>query len=139
MRMMVTLHTWTRTTERRRFPVEILTEHEIQRLLRACDSATPAGLRNRALIAVLYRAGLRITEALRLEPKDIGLDGAIRVLHAKGGRSRTVGMDGDPPLENHSPRSPMRRASDSIAPAASGRSFTKRSCSPACGRANWHR
>src|SRR5262249_2469865 len=48
----------------------------------------------RALIAILYRAGVRIREALSLRPKDLDLDaGAIRVLHAKGGRSRTVGID----------------------------------------------
>jgi len=55
---------------------------------------TPADLRNRALIAILFRAGLRITEALALRPIDLDpRNGAIRILHAKGGRSRTVGMD----------------------------------------------
>jgi site-specific recombinase XerD len=51
-------------------------------------------LRNRALIAVLYRSGLRISEALALYPKDIDFaTGAIRVLHGKGDKSRTVGID----------------------------------------------
>jgi len=67
---------------------------EIAALLAACPDDTVVGLRNRALLAVLYRAGLRITEALALRPIDIDpRNGAIRVLHAKGGRSRTVGMD----------------------------------------------
>jgi len=48
----------------RRLPPEVLTEAEIRALMEACKETTPAGLRNRALIAVLYRAGLRITEAL---------------------------------------------------------------------------
>ena len=78
----------------RRLPPEPLTPEEVQMLLDACPDDSPAGLRNRALIAVLYRAGLRITEALSLRPIDVIADrGAIRVLNGKGGTSRTVGMD----------------------------------------------
>ena len=78
---------------RRRFPPEILTDDEVCRLLAACRSR-PAGIRNRALIAILYRGGLRINEALDLFPKDIDLEcGSIRILHGKGGRARTVGID----------------------------------------------
>jgi site-specific recombinase XerD len=52
------------------------------------------GVRNRALLALLYRGGLRLGEALKLRPKDLDLEhGAVRVLHAKGGRSRTAGID----------------------------------------------
>ncbi len=77
----------------RRYPPEILTDVEVCRLLDACSSR-PAGLRNRALIAVLYRGGLRINEALDLWPKDIDLEaGSIRVLHGQGGRARTIGID----------------------------------------------
>ena len=79
---------------RRRFPPEILSDDEVCRLLDACSPRAPAGLRNRALIAVLYRAGLRINEALDLWPKDVDLEaGGIRVLNGKGGRARTVGID----------------------------------------------
>lgn len=50
--------------------------------------------RNRALVALLYRAALRIGDALELYPKDLDLaDGSVRVLHGKGGSSRTVGLD----------------------------------------------
>ncbi len=76
---------------RRRFPAEILSDDEVHRLLDAC-SRGPTGLRNRALIAILYRGGLRINEALDLFPKDIDLEhGSIRILNGKGGRARTVG------------------------------------------------
>jgi len=62
--------------------------------MRACGRHAPTGLRNRALIALLYRTGLRINEALSLYPKDLELtDGSVRVLNGKGGRSRTVGLD----------------------------------------------
>jgi len=52
------------------------------------------GIRNRALIAVLYRGGLRISEALALRPKDVDqAAGTVTVLHGKGDQRRTVGMD----------------------------------------------
>ena len=83
-----------RKKPKRRLPPEVLSPEEVAAMMDAC-SDTPAGIRNRALITVLYRAGLRINEALALRPKDLdSRNGAIRVLFAKGGRSRTVGMDG---------------------------------------------
>ena len=78
----------------RRLPPEILTDDEVCAMMRACGRYAPTGLRNRALIALLYRTGLRINEALYLYPKDLNLaDGSVRVLNGKGGKSRTVGLD----------------------------------------------
>jgi site-specific recombinase XerD len=78
----------------RRLPAELLSPDEVRALLRACSSRAPTGIRNRALIAVLYRGGLRISEALALLPKDIDpTQGTLTVLHGKGDRRRTVGMD----------------------------------------------
>ena len=75
---------------RRRLPAEILSPGGIGLLMEACGAGTWTAARNRALIAVLYRSGLRIGEAVALEPKDIDLDaGSIRVQRAKGGRART--------------------------------------------------
>ena len=80
-------------TSRRR-PPEVLTEAEAIALIKACSTRAPTGVRNRALIAVLWRSGLRISEALALELRDIDLDaGSLRVRHGKGDRSRTVGVD----------------------------------------------
>jgi hypothetical protein len=63
-------------------------------LFRACSSRAATGIRNRALIVVLYRGGLRLGEALALRPKDVELAaGTITILHGKGDRSRTVGLD----------------------------------------------
>lgn len=77
----------------RRFPPEPLTPGEIDSLMGACSSRL-TGLRDRALIAVLYRSGLRISEALALLPKDLDPDrGTVRVLRGKGDKARTVGMD----------------------------------------------
>jgi len=81
-----------KTNRGRRFPPEVLTASEVRRLMAACSRESTTGVRNRALIATLYRAGLRIAETLSLLPKDVDLDaGTIRVLHGKGDRSRTVG------------------------------------------------
>lgn len=78
----------------RTYPAEILTDAEVQALLRGCSVRAPTGIRNRALIAVMYRAGLRIAEALALLAKDIDpAAGTIRVRHGKGDKARTVGID----------------------------------------------
>jgi site-specific recombinase XerD len=78
----------------KRYPAEVLTPDEVRRLLRIPSTRAPTGIRNRALITVLYRSGLRCAEALALQPKDIDRKaGSLRVLHGKGDKSRTVGMD----------------------------------------------
>jgi len=83
-----------RPKPRRRFPPEVLTDAEVRALLDACGRYHPIALRNRALIALMYRAGLRVSEALALQPKDVDLAaGTLRVLHGKGDRARTVGID----------------------------------------------
>ena len=62
--------------------------------IRAASGRAPTGIRNRALIAVLYRGLLRVSEALALVPKDLDRpSGTFRVLHGKGDRSRTVAID----------------------------------------------
>jgi site-specific recombinase XerD len=72
----------------------VLTPDEVKALIRACSNRAPTGIRNRALITVLYRAGLRLGEALALKPKDLDPDqGTITILHGKGDRRRTVGLD----------------------------------------------
>lgn len=51
-------------------------------------------IRLRGVIVVLWRAGLRISEALALTESDLDLSrGAILVLRGKGGKRRGVGMD----------------------------------------------
>ncbi len=78
----------------RRRPPEVLTELEAIALIKARSQRAPSGVRNRALIAVLWRSGLRTSEALALELRDLDLEaGTIRVRHGKGDRSRTVGLD----------------------------------------------
>lgn len=83
-----------RPKPKRRFPAEVLTDAEVRALMGACGTGTWTAVRHRALLALLYRTGLRINEAIHLRPKDLDLKaGAIRVLFAKGGKDRTVGID----------------------------------------------
>ncbi len=56
------------STKGKKYPAEILTDDEVCRLIRGCSSRAPTGMRNRALIVVLYRGGLRISESLALLP-----------------------------------------------------------------------
>jgi site-specific recombinase XerD len=51
-----------------RFPSEVLTVADVRSLMAACSSTSASGIRNRALIALLYRSGLRLSEALDLHP-----------------------------------------------------------------------
>lgn len=82
-----------RRKPRRRFPPEVLSNDEVLTLMNACP-AYGTGLRNRALLAILYRSGLRLSEALELRPKDIdAVTGQVAVLRGKGGRWRVVGID----------------------------------------------
>lgn len=77
-----------------KYPAEVLTRGEVEQLLGACSRRYPTGIRNRALIVVMWRAGLRIAEALALRVKDVDLEaGTIAILHGKGDRRRIVGLD----------------------------------------------
>lgn len=82
------------TTKGQKYPVEILTRDEINRMLKLCSRRAPSGIRNRALFVTMYRAGLRVQEALDLLARDIDLDaGTINVRPGKGGKQRIVGID----------------------------------------------
>ena len=77
----------------RTYPPDPPTVEEIVALLKGCPD-TPNGHRLRALIVVLWRSGLRISEALRAQ-RERPEPGA-RVdhgPHGKGGKRRVVGMD----------------------------------------------
>lgn len=77
----------------RKFPADPPTPTEIVTLITGCP-ATAAGRRLRALIALLWRSGLRIHEALLLLESDLDpRAGSITVRRGKGGKRRVVGMD----------------------------------------------
>jgi integrase len=66
---------------------------EIIAVMRAAGDRAD-GLRLRGVIVVLWRAGLRISEALALQESDLDRTrGAVLVRRGKGGKRREVGMD----------------------------------------------
>jgi len=82
------------TNKGKKFHPEVLSDQEVQAILRQCNPRYPTGCRNRALITTLYRSGIRISEALQLLPKDVIVGaGQLRVFHGKGHTSRVAGMD----------------------------------------------
>jgi len=67
-----------------------LTEEDVERLLAAPDVATPLGLRDRAMLELLYASGLRVTELVTLTLPQLGLrQGVVRVT-GKGSKERLV-------------------------------------------------
>jgi site-specific recombinase XerD len=76
-----------------RYPADPPTIQEIVAVMRTVGDK-PDGIRLRALIVLLWRAGLRISEALALAETDLDRSrGAVLVRHGKGGKRREVGMD----------------------------------------------
>jgi len=76
-----------------RYPADPPTVEEIIAVMRAAGDG-PHGQRLRGLIVILWRAGLRIQEALSLGEADLDQRrGSLLVRHGKGGRRREVGMD----------------------------------------------
>ena len=72
----------------RKRPPEVLSSDEVRALIGACSNRAPTGIRNRALIAVLWRCGLRVGEALALEPRDVDLNAGT--LRKNSGLSRRM-------------------------------------------------
>jgi integrase len=76
-----------------RYPADPPTIEEIVAVMRAGDDG-PDGARLCALIVMLWRAGLRIGEALDLAETDLDRSrSAVLVRRGKGGKRREVGMD----------------------------------------------
>lgn len=71
-----------------------LTREEVAALLAQPNRRYPTGIRDRALLRVMYRAGLRCAEALALEPRDVQLSrNEIKVVRGKGGKDRVLWVD----------------------------------------------
>jgi integrase/recombinase XerD len=67
-----------------------LSAGEAERLIEAATGTTPRTLRDRALVELLYGAGLRVSEAVGLERSGVDLDDRIVRVTGKGGKQRVV-------------------------------------------------
>jgi integrase/recombinase XerD len=79
---------------RRKLP-RTLSPREVERLIEAADGTTPRARRDRALVELLYGAGLRVSEAVSLDRAGVDLDAALVRCVGKGDKERIV------PLGSH--------------------------------------
>ncbi|HEX8890049.1 MAG TPA: site-specific tyrosine recombinase XerD [Pyrinomonadaceae bacterium] len=67
-----------------------LTVEEMERLLAVPDVETAEGLRDRAMLELMYAAGLRVSELVKLKRADVNLDAGLVSCHGKGSKERHV-------------------------------------------------
>ena len=82
---------------RRNLP-ESLTEKEVEQLLSAPDLCLPLGLRDRAMLEVLYASGLRVSELINLKYSQVSMDMGILKVLGKGRKERLAPL-GEESLE----------------------------------------
>jgi integrase/recombinase XerD len=75
----------------KRLPRTVLTEAEVERVMAGVDLGTPLGLRERAMLELLYATGIRRAELGGLDVGDIDIDRAVVfVREGKGGKDRVL-------------------------------------------------
>lgn len=75
----------------KRLPKHVLTAEEADRIISQPDLESPLGLRDRAILEVLYSSGMRRSELVKLRLYDVDLDrGTLRIREGKGGKDRVL-------------------------------------------------
>ena len=74
---------------------DIITEKQIDLLLEAPDITTPHGLRDKALLELIYATGLRVSEAVKLQINEINLNRGVINTIGKGNKQRIVPLGGE--------------------------------------------
>ena len=69
---------------------EILTLKEVEELLEQPNIKTPLGIRDRAMLEMLYATGMRVSELTRLPMNQVNLEGGYVLLYGKGSKERMV-------------------------------------------------
>lgn len=72
-----------------RFP-KTLSEGQVEALLAAPDVATPLGLRDRAMIELMYASGLRVSELVQLKGIEVGMNEGVLRVTGKGNKTRLL-------------------------------------------------
>lgn len=78
------------TPQRFNYLPKFLTEDEINRLFAAPNVATPEGIRDRAILEIMYASGLRVSEMVGLKQTDVDLLAGLVVCRGKGSKERRV-------------------------------------------------
>ncbi len=80
-------------TKGRTLPKDIMSKPEVLKILSQPDLGIPSGMRDRAIMELLYSTGMRRSELLSLNLYDLNLEeGIVRIREAKYGRERVVPM-----------------------------------------------
>ncbi|MFP5263650.1 MAG: site-specific tyrosine recombinase XerD [Blastocatellia bacterium] len=69
---------------------KILSAEEVERLLASPDVTSNAGIRDKAMIEILYATGLRVSELVALKLSDINLDLGFLITMGKGSKQRSI-------------------------------------------------
>lgn len=69
---------------------KFLTEDEIDRLFATPDISTAEGIRDRAMLELMYAAGLRVSELVTLKHAEVDVHGGVVNCHGKGSKERRV-------------------------------------------------
>ncbi len=77
---------------------KVLVPQSISALLAAPDASTPQGVRDKAILEVLYGGGLRISELVALDAGEVDLEDGSAIVHGKGSKER-LALFGDPAIE----------------------------------------
>ncbi len=118
-----------------RFP-KTLSEADVEALLGAPDTASPLGLRDRAMLEALYASGLRVSELVALKTFEANLDAGVVRIFGKGAKERLVPLGEEAVdwlqryLKEARPRLLKRAASDAIFVTERGAGMTR--------QAFWH-
>lgn len=69
---------------------EFFYEEELVQLFNSCETITPIGQRNKALLELLYATGIRVSECCQIRLKDLDFSLSTILIHGKGGKERYV-------------------------------------------------
>jgi integrase/recombinase XerD len=69
---------------------EVLSREKVEQVLNGVDTKSPLGLRDRTVFEFFYSAGLRVSEAVSLNVKDLDLSAGVARVRGKGNKERLV-------------------------------------------------
>lgn len=72
----------------------VLSLEEIEDMIASCDISDPLGIRNSAIIEMLYGSGLRVSELCNLSLQNVRFDDGLLLVEGKGSKQRLVPMSG---------------------------------------------
>ena len=73
---------------------KVLSEEDVEKLINAPNTKEPTGLRDRAMLELLYACGLRISELINLDVLNLNIRQGVAKVLGKGGKERLVPIGG---------------------------------------------